>query len=233
MSLLRITHNKNEEIFDPFEDYHRPDEWKDDSRIDDTAWVERYKHEAKILEYRINEHKVKTILEIGSGPGGLCKHLHDKGACDGVTYHMVDKEHAKKSHDKRNWPGEIFVKDLREGVSSDGLLEGYDLIICNDVLEHLPNPTKVIQDLYHLNTEKLWVSVPNWRMGHQFFYRGLFDYDNFLYFMRTHRYTGVAINDSPLKTPFYSKLDSEQLLPDKYIRSWNWYFLFDKMIPNN
>ena len=233
MAFYRVKHNENEKIFDPFEDYNRPDEWENDSRLDDLDWISRYEHEAKVLEYRINEHKLKTILEIGSGPGGLCKHLDDLGALDGITYHMIDKKNAKKSHDKREWPGKIFVQDLRQGVDSKGLLESYDLIVCNDVLEHLPNPTKVIQDLYHLNNNKLWISIPNWRMGHQFFYRGLFDYDNFLYFMKTHKYTGIAINDSPLKTPMYAKLESEQLLPDEYVRSWNWYLLFDKVVTKN
>ena len=39
MSLLRIKHNKNEEEFDPFEDYNRPDEWENDTRLDDLDWI--------------------------------------------------------------------------------------------------------------------------------------------------------------------------------------------------
>jgi len=62
MSLLRIKHNKNEEEFDPFEDYNRPDEWENDTRLDDLDWISRYEHEAKILEYRINEHKFTASL---------------------------------------------------------------------------------------------------------------------------------------------------------------------------
>ena len=38
---------------DPFEDYNRPDEWENDTRLDDLDWISRYEHEAKILEYRI------------------------------------------------------------------------------------------------------------------------------------------------------------------------------------
>ena len=34
MAFYRVKHNENEKIFDPFEDYNRPDEWENDSRVD-------------------------------------------------------------------------------------------------------------------------------------------------------------------------------------------------------
>ena len=110
------------------------------------------------------------------------------------------------------------------------LKDGYDLIICNDVLEHLSNPTKVVQQMYHLNSGKgkMFISIPNWRMAHQMTYRGMWDYDNFLYFMAIHGYEGLSVEGSILQTPYYKKLDSEELLDDSLLRSWNWYFTFNK-----
>ena len=233
MAFIRVKHNNMENEFSAFINYERDEEWKDDnpqnSRIDTDSWVSRYKHEAEIVSGYIKDNDSKSVLEIGSGPGSLCKFIFDLGH-DNLIYHMIDKKYAKVSHSNRGWPGEMFVQNLNNGVDSSDLLESYDLIICNDVLEHLPNPTKVLQDLYHLNTDKLFISVPNWRMGHQFIYRGLFDYDNFLYFMAIHNYEGVSVKGSNLITPNYPKLDSEDLLPDELVRSWNWYFLFDKVV---
>jgi len=65
-------------------------------------------------------------------------------------------------------------------------------------------------------------------MAHQMTYRGLWDYDNFLYFMAIHGYIAISLHESPLVTPHYPKLDSEDLLPDNMLRSWNWYFILDK-----
>ena len=48
MAFYRVKHNENEKIFDPFEDYNRPDEWENDSRLDDLDWISRYEHEAKV-----------------------------------------------------------------------------------------------------------------------------------------------------------------------------------------
>ena len=46
--------------------------------------------------------------------------------------------------------------------------------------------------------------------------------------MAIHGYEGLTVDDSPLQTPFYDKLDSEELLDDNMLQSWNWYFTFNK-----
>jgi hypothetical protein len=93
-------------------------------------------------------------------------------------------------------------------------------------LEHIPNPSYILLEAYKITTEnaKLFVSVPNWRMGHSFVYRGLFDYDNFLYFLWSHGWKADKVFDSPLRCQFEPKLTSEQCLPNELIQSWNWYF---------
>jgi hypothetical protein len=75
----------------------------------------------------------------------------------------------------------------------------------------------------------MFVSVPNWRMGHTFSYRGLFDYDNFVYFMYTHGFVFTGVAGSPLKCPHSPKQSSEETMDDELITSWNWYMLFDKI----
>ena len=63
-------------------------------------------------------------------------------------------------------------------------------------------------------------------------YRGMWDFDNFLYFMAIHGYEGLTVDGSILQTPHYKKLDSEELLDDSLLQSWNWYFTFDNAIYN-
>ena len=143
---------------------------------------------------------------------------------------MVDKPFAKEAFEKAKRHGQFFVKDISNGLDTDGLEKQYDIIIANDVLEHLFNPSQVVQTLHNLlsPTGFIMVSVPNWRMGHQFVYRGLFDYDNFLYFMTAHKFVPTSVSPSPLTTPDYPKLDSEQEMDDELRLSWNWYFTFTK-----
>ena len=75
----------------------------------------------------------------------------------------------------------------------------------------------------------IFISVPNWRMGHNFIYRGLFDYDNFLYFCHVHGYEMDDVCMSPLKCNPLPKLSSESSMPDELISSWNWYFSGHKL----
>jgi 2-polyprenyl-3-methyl-5-hydroxy-6-metoxy-1,4-benzoquinol methylase len=231
MAFIRIKHCDFEETYNAFGgDTFQENEWDDDCRIDEGAWKQRYDYEGGIINSVIEESDSKTILEIGSGPGTLCDTIF-KLRNDKLTYHMLDKKYAKVSHQKRNYAGEMFVNDLNDGINTEPLLdEGYDMIVCNDVLEHLANPTQIVQQLYHLNTGKgkFFVSIPNWRMGHQMTYRGMWDYDNFLYFMAIHGYVVESVVGSPLITPDYPKLDSEECLDDSMLRSWNWYFVFGK-----
>jgi hypothetical protein len=77
-------------------------------------------------------------------------------------------------------------------------------------------------------TSTLFVSVPNWRMAHQFLYRGLFDYDNFIYFMHIHGFEMDSVYPSCLMTPDYPTTDTEETMPEELRRSWNWYFVMKK-----
>ena len=129
---------------------------------------------------------------------------------------------------ENNFKGKFFVKDLSNNFNTEGLLEKYDLVITNDFLEHVFNPSIIVQTIHKLtNPESIYfISNPNWRMAHQWVYRGLFDFDNFIYFLYTHKFDSVGFYGSELKTPSYPKLNSESLLPDENLTDWNHYMLF-------
>ena len=139
---------------------------------------------------------------------------------------------AKNEHEKRNFKGKVIVKNLMNQLNKENLENNYDLFVANDFLEHIANPSNIVSSSYELATEKsmFFVSVPNWRMGHEFIYRGLFDYDNFIYFMYVHGWEILNVYASPLTTPDSPKLTSEESMPDELRRSWNWYFLAKKRI---
>ena len=73
------------------------DEWIDDDRDSEEAWIQRYNYEASLIIDIINQMKCKTVLEIGSGPGKLSNIIHSNLDNYIITeYHLVDKNHAKK-----------------------------------------------------------------------------------------------------------------------------------------
>lgn len=207
----------------------REDEWSDTSRIKEDAWQSRYDYESSILAHFINEASLNNILEVGSGPGELSKFVHNKVKHE-IDYHLIDKPSARVAFEQLGYKGKFFVKDVANGLDTEGLKSQYDLIICNDCLEHLFSPSLVIQKFYQLVSDDgyVFISNPNWRMGHWFIYRGLFDYDNFNYMLYTHGLELKYQFESPLRTPDLPRLDSERTMPEELRTSWNHYLVFQK-----
>lgn len=209
------------------------EEWakEDANRVKEAGWESRYEYEAHLICSFIT-NPIPTILEIGPGPGVLAEKIQNILSQTGVEadYDLVDKPFAKEAFEQANRKGRFFVKDLSSGFDTTGLLPRYNYVIANDFLEHVFNPSIIVQEVYKLMPDEgvFFVSVPNWRMGHQFIYRGLFDYDNFLFFMRSHHFSPTSVAASPLQTPDYPRLSSEEEMDEELRRSWNWYFTFEK-----
>jgi 2-polyprenyl-3-methyl-5-hydroxy-6-metoxy-1,4-benzoquinol methylase len=229
MGLFRIKHTDFEEKFsmEHFDTEHA-NEWEDTGRLQESAWQQRYDYEASIINEVIKENPhITRILEIGSGPGILSQKILATNS-EYLTYHLVDKQFAEKYFRENGFKGKFFVKELSSGFDTEGLLEEYDLVIANDFLEHVYNPHIIIKTIYELTNKDsiFFISNPNWRMSHQYVYRGLFDFDNFIYLLYTHHWNLEGFYGSQLKTPNYPRLDSETLLPDENITDWNHYMLF-------
>jgi 2-polyprenyl-3-methyl-5-hydroxy-6-metoxy-1,4-benzoquinol methylase len=204
-------------------------EWTDTERIREVSWQQRYNYESDIISHFINEVSLIDILEVGSGPGELSKFIHDK-VNHPINYDLVDKPFAKVAFDELGYKGRFFVKDVSNGLDVSDLKDQYDLIICNDCLEHLFSPSTIIQKFYQLVSDNgfVFISNPNWRMGHWYIYRGLFDYDNFNFMMHSHGLELKYEFGSPLKTLDYPRLDSEKTMPEELRTSWNHYLIFQK-----
>jgi 2-polyprenyl-3-methyl-5-hydroxy-6-metoxy-1,4-benzoquinol methylase len=230
MAIFRVKHNEFEQKFDAFKvDTLETNEWENASRLGEQGWDNRYDYEAQLVRSVAEESNPKTILEIGSGPGVLSQKVQEI-LPNKVEYHLVDKPFAKKYFDEHKFKGTFFVKDIAMDMDTEGLLPKYDLIIINDTLEHLIAPSNMVKRIHSLMDENstLFVSVPNWRMAHQFLYRGLWDYDNFIYFMYIHGFEMDSVYPSCLQTPDYPKSDTEESMDEELRRSWNWYFVMKK-----
>jgi SAM-dependent methyltransferase len=230
-----LTFFKNEQSSHQF---GNSDEWKnepdvlgieEECRVDIPSWQHRYEYEAGILADIISNNEFSKIIELGSGPGELGQKIINSVKTP-VDYTFIDQPGAKEIFDDRSYKGRFDVIDMMNNFDTTTLDRDYDFLITNDFLEHIYNPSIVVQECYKIIKDggKMFVSVPNWRMGHTFIYRGLFDYDNFIYFMYTHGFAITGIYESPLKCQGSPKESSEASMDDQLITSWNWYMLFDK-----
>lgn len=229
-----LTFFKNEQASHQF---GNSDEWKNESetlniqeecRVDIPSWQQRYEYEANILKNIIKQYDFNKIIELGSGPGELGQKI--MADIDELNYTFIDQPGAKEIFESRSYKGRFEAIDLLNDFDISKLDRDYDFLITNDFLEHIYNPSIIVQRCYDIirDNGKMFVSVPNWRMGHTFIYRGLFDYDNFIYFMYTHGFEISGIWESPLKCGYSQKLTSESEMDDRLITSWNWYMLFNK-----
>ena len=204
-------------------------EWEiDDQRIHEQAWGDRYNYETSIISNIIEENNYKTILELGSGPGMLCNKISLKH--DNLEYHLVDIEAAKETNKRKNLGGIFHVQNLNNTLDTTDLPKKIDLFIANDFLEHIQNPSNIIQKIKSLldKNGKAFISVPNWRMGHEWIYRGAFDWDNFIYFMWQHGFEFIGCQKSNLVCPNSPRTCNESSMPEEMINSWNWYMLFKR-----
>lgn len=228
MGLFRIQHTTFEQTFDMTQfDTEHANEWEDSGRLQEDAWQRRYEYEAGLISDVIqNNPHIKTVLELGSGPGILSQKILSKHP--ELKYDLVDKPFAEKYFLENKFKGRFLVKDLSNSFDATGLREKYDLVITNDFLEHVYNPHIIIKTIHELTNKNsiYFVSNPNWRMSHQYVYRGLFDFDNFVYLLYTHMFQLEGFYGSELKTPAYPKLSSETMLPDENLTDWNHYMVF-------
>lgn len=232
MGLFRIQHTDFEQKFnmDDFDTEHA-NEWEDAGRLQEDAWQRRYEYEANLVSLVVESNsKIKTVLELGSGPGILSQKVLAKHP--DLEYDLVDKPFAEKYFKENNFKGRFFVKDLQSNFDTNGLRNKYDLVITNDFLEHVYNPHIILKTVYE-RTHKdsiFFISNPNWRMSHQYVYRGLFDFDNFVYLLYTHNFVLQGFYGSELKTPAYPRISSESMLPEENLTDWNHYMIFQHRV---
>jgi len=238
-----VFRTQNEHTVSFFKDYGEQNhhffkferEWEEDggglSRITEQAWKDRYRFECSILTPIIESSNIRKVIELGTGPGCLSQNIISN--VPDINYTLIDQPGAKKAFEKMNRKGKFIVKDLMNDFNISDLDSDYDLFMANDFLEHINNPSIIMQNAYKILKDggKAFISIPNWRTNHTFIYRGLFDWDNFVYFMYTHGFSIAGYVDSPLRTSTPGiKYTTETSMPPELETSWNYYMIFNKRV---
>ena len=100
---------------------------------------------------------VEKILDAGCGEGFVVSYLlqgNDRLAITGIDCSPQAIEMARQMV-----PGVLFdVGDLREMPYSD---DSFDLVMCLEVLEHLPDPHRGLRELKRVTSAHCLVSVPH------------------------------------------------------------------------
>ena len=102
----------------------------------------------------------QSLLDLGMGTGGLGKYLRQRQAivADGVTLNPAEADIA------RTWYRQAVVADLdRDDLGTLFGRNQYDCIVCADVLEHLKEPQRTLEQCKALLKPggRLLTSVPN------------------------------------------------------------------------
>ncbi len=106
--------------------------------------------------------KGKTVLDFGSGVGSLALYLAGRGK------QVTGVELSEKAVNAANRSAEKFgltrrVKFLRRDIFKTELKQKFDLVICSEVLEHLPDDAKALNKIHSLlkPSGRILVSVPS------------------------------------------------------------------------
>jgi len=129
----------------------------------------------------------KTVLEVGCASGYISKLLKEK-RCQ-VTAVEKDKAMAGKA--------QAFCKTILVGsIEDDRIIDllknrAFDVVIMNDILEHLAEPERVLLNLRTKFKEDgyLLLSLPNvanWEIRKNLFFRGQFKYQDYGVMDREH-----------------------------------------------
>jgi len=97
-----------------------------------------------------------TVLDLGCGQGHFLKYLHDKAGIKGIGVDCVAD--IFEESDNENF---VFIeKDINDMATLNTLPE-VDYVIASEILEHLPQPEKIIQILKPKTKIAFIASFPN------------------------------------------------------------------------
>lgn len=109
----------------------------------------------------ISKITINNVLEAGCGEGYVSQFLYEKGYnIDAFDVSEKVIEEAKNSFQCIN-----FFTDSIYKISAED--NKYDLVVASEVLEHLEEPEKALNELFRVSKNYIFVSVPNepiWRV---------------------------------------------------------------------
>ncbi len=132
-------------------------------------------NEKKVFEYKLTtpwhrivveflnniELKNKKVLEIGCGYGSLSVYMAKKGAK--VTGIDISSEAIKISKRNASLNGQKIILKQASGENISFKDQFFDLVVCCETLEHIPNYKKVIDEIIRVtkNSGNIIITTPN------------------------------------------------------------------------
>ncbi len=133
----------------------QPEKYNPDIFDEDACWDEALSpHEVRRLQTIVDEipDGVKSIIDVGCGDGKLTRMLRTAG------YEVMAVDQSATALKR--------VPEPKRCISGDSLPfdnESFDLVVCSEVLEHLPEPllSKVVRELQRVSKHTIIVTVPH------------------------------------------------------------------------
>ena len=132
-----------------------------------------FPHPSKVKHKLLEEFKGKKILDLGSRHGSHDLHLRDKDTSPFTGSHCINHDLTKFP-----WP----IQD-----------NSYDLVICQHVIEHLPDTVKSLEELNRITAPggKVLVETPHYTWFEAYRHYGHkhhFSFGSFDYFLKGNPY---------------------------------------------
>ena len=117
------------------------------------------RHLRRIIKKMIRPLDFKSVLDVGCGQGSFLKELQTE--FPNIRAHGIDiSPTAIEIAHKRMPDGQFYVVDITETFLDDVC----DLVVCSEVLEHIPDDLLALQNLKKMTGKYLLVSTPQGKM---------------------------------------------------------------------
>lgn len=101
---------------------------------------------AEFVKARPRTAEPVRLLDAGAGDGRTYRYLEPHGVTDAVEFHAVelDPKRIEGMYARDRW-AQVHHRDLTDGLPYGD--EQFDIVVCEQVLEHLDDPASVIDEL--------------------------------------------------------------------------------------
>ena len=132
--------------------------WGNEERYIKNNFIVRFVEGKRVRDLlKFLDGNEKEILEFGCGNGYILSRI-SFGKKTGVDFSKTAINSCKKKFKNKNF--EFFYGNI-ENID---LKRKFDAVICSEVLEHVKNPEKVIENMIKHSKGKILISIPNDRL---------------------------------------------------------------------
>jgi len=117
------------------------------------------RHLRRIIKKMIRPLDFKSVLDVGCGQGSFLKELETE--FPNIRAYGIDISRTAIELARKRMPnGKFYVVDITERFLDDSC----DLVVCSEVLEHIPDDLLALQNLKKMTGKYLLVSTPQGKM---------------------------------------------------------------------